>query len=716
MIMVSVSLAMLFFSFFKPAYAIDVTLAWNASSGATGYKIYYKTGCPGPPYNGTGATIDASPIVRNSPIDVGSATQITITLPGNEYRLALTAYNDYGESGYSAEVSTDPDPPHILNAPTIDYYGNTIDITYSEPGLQGTSVEWNYSFSPSLNFASSGSDITNTGGNTYQLSFASIARYTLYTLRVNNITDTACNTVTPSSIQINDDDNDDMADDWEGLHGVSDPNGDPDNDGLTNYQEFWNGTDPNSADTDADGMPDRWEVENGLNPTLDDSAGDNDQDGWTNYEEFINGTDPSDNDPAPPTPVPPEINEVIPHDGAGIIDDCRIPNNASFAVNLFDLDGIDLTDGTSIRFIIDDGQNTYERDLNDDMVVTVTPLTDDPDTRVTDLWIAYHRAAEAQLGDYPFNATVQITVDARDRNQHGMAQAVFEFHIETQAEHNDAAANCPSTGPVPPTDPAIIPEDGYSTGIQVSNGDLEGAKIIYDGSEPVTPMLGPIDELPPLGRGVGAPMNLQPPTVFCTPAKIFIPCPGYTDVSKLRVHLYNGIQWIPACDQQGNVQPDGEGWMVPGSRVNHNDGSPSTIEIQVYHFSGASAARSGGGIGGGGGGGGGGGCFIATAAYGSLFEPQVKILRQFRDVYLLPSALGSAFVDLYYQYSPPIADVIAKHKSLRRAVRITLMPLVGISYVFLHTTPIQKILFLTLMLCLTANIFVLRWRKKRLSV
>ena len=30
--------------------------------------------------------------------------------------------------------------------------------------------------------------------------------------------------------------------------------------------------------------------------------------------------------------------------------------------------------------------------------------------------------------------------------------------------------------------------------------------------------------------------------------------------------------------------------MVPGSRVNHNNGDPSTIEIQVYHFSAVQAA------------------------------------------------------------------------------------------------------------------------------
>ena len=40
------------------------------------------------------------------------------------------------------------------------------------------------------------------------------------------------------------------------------------------------------------------------------------------------------------------------------------------------------------------------------------------------------------------------------------------------------------------------------------------------------------------------------------------------------------------------------------------------------------------------GGGGGGGCFIATAANGSRMEPHVKILRDFRDRFLLLNSMG----------------------------------------------------------------------------
>jgi hypothetical protein len=82
--------------------------------------------------------------------------------------------------------------------------------------------------------------------------------------------------------------------------------------------------------------------------------------------------------------------------------------------------------------------------------------------------------------------------------------------------------------------------------------------------------------------------------------------------------------------------------------------------------------------------GGGGGCFIATAAFGSKFEKHVQLLRRFRDLHLMPHSVGRAFVNAYYRYSPPLANVIADHETVRMVIRWSLLPLIGLSWMLLH--------------------------------
>lgn len=92
--------------------------------------------------------------------------------------------------------------------------------------------------------------------------------------------------------------------------------------------------------------------------------------------------------------------------------------------------------------------------------------------------------------------------------------------------------------------------------------------------------------------------------------------------------------------------------------------------------------------------GGGGGCFIATAAYGSLMAPHVRILCEFRDRILLPNSFGKSFVDFYYKHSPLAAKFIAEHGASRAMVRVTLIPVVGISWIALKMGPGATVLIL----------------------
>jgi hypothetical protein len=94
-------------------------------------------------------------------------------------------------------------------------------------------------------------------------------------------------------------------------------------------------------------------------------------------------------------------------------------------------------------------------------------------------------------------------------------------------------------------------------------------------------------------------------------------------------------------------------------------------------------------------------------------EPHVKILRDFRDCFLIGNTVGDSFVRFYYTYSPPIADFIAEHDSLKTIVRISLLPIVGISWIALKFGPIYSIIPMLILVISIIGIVGTRRKIKR---
>ena len=76
-----------------------------------------------------------------------------------------------------------------------------------------------------------------------------------------------------------------------------------------------------------------------------------------------------------------------------------------------------------------------------------------------------------------------------------------------------------------------------------------------------------------------------------------------------------------------------------------------------------------------------GGCLIATATYGSEMAPQVQQLRELRDNQLLQTASGTQFMgmfnDVYYSFSPIIADYERENPLFKEAVKLAITPMIS---------------------------------------
>jgi peptidyl-prolyl cis-trans isomerase B (cyclophilin B) len=77
----------------------------------------------------------------------------------------------------------------------------------------------------------------------------------------------------------------------------------------------------------------------------------------------------------------------------------------------------------------------------------------------------------------------------------------------------------------------------------------------------------------------------------------------------------------------------------------------------------------------------GGGCLIATATYGSEMSNEVQQLRELRDNTLLNTESGTQFMqyfnNVYYSFSPTIADYERENPLFKEAVKLAITPLIS---------------------------------------
>lgn len=597
------------------------------------------------PMSGT-PTISIHFAGTGSDITGAAMTQVTnkqwryvMTVPsGNDGTATVTvsALDAAGNSVGSHTGNTfvvDSSRPSLVGSPVINYTDSTVTVTYSESNMRNATMASNYSFNNGLLLNGNGTDTSGTNKVfKFPLNPGTLQRYVIYSMQISSaVTDELGNTVLTNTARVNDDDNDGMADDWEKqwFGSITAKNGstDSDTDGLTDGSEYnyarsnsgWGSNrwslSPVNRDSDGDGIPDRYELLSGLNPvSSSDRDLDSDNDGWSNFEEYLYGTSANDPNSCPQPLAAVEVVEAIPLNNSGVPpSNEQIPNNTAFGVRMESVNGIDMTDPDAVTFSVNDGSNTYTRRLNDfngsgTRILKALPLDADGNS-VYSLWVVYYRSNETSIANsYPYDSVVEVSVTARDADGQEMEPISFRFKIEGKDQDSARKGNIPETV-------TSIDASSAKKTVRVVSGPLEGASVTYESNLMqeigLEPYIGPAEDIPPLsvGKAVGVAITLLPPAIFPNGVTVTIPCPGYKDVSTFSLYYYDGEKWILACDSAGNVTPEGEGWMVPGSRVNHN-GNPSYVEIGVYHFSAVIAATTSGTTVNAETAGGGGGCFI----------------------------------------------------------------------------------------------------------
>lgn len=417
-----------------------------------------------------------------------------------------------------------------------------------------------------------------------------------------------------------DSDSDGMPDEWESFYGLNpenpdDANGDADNDSLTNLQEYSNRTDPTSKDTDHDGMPDAWELDNNLNPLIDDADGDMDSDGWTNLEEYQLGYDPNNSSPDKPI-------------GLSRADDGRSLTPTLRGSGYFD------TEADSHLFT--EWQVAYDIAFSKIVFTDTTAINKQniklglgilkPETTY------YFRVRYSDLGGWSqFSDPVKFTTESLD-----------DFLADNEGISLISNVIWSDTGTVVCAyrlDPAGLPNSppGYYFYNDVFSFRIE-------------------DIIP--GSIVHVTFQLDERFLLSHKWWKYYPSLGVWD-NTYTAHIITGIGTDRVTLEFkdggfGDIDGVVNGVIVdPSGSVVKNNKSVDNNET----------AKN---------------CFIATAAYGTPMAGELRILREFRNKYLLTNPVGEIFVSTYYRISPPFADFISEHPVLKSMVKSILRPLVWV--------------------------------------
>lgn len=77
----------------------------------------------------------------------------------------------------------------------------------------------------------------------------------------------------------------------------------------------------------------------------------------------------------------------------------------------------------------------------------------------------------------------------------------------------------------------------------------------------------------------------------------------------------------------------------------------------------------------------GGGCLIATAAYGTELAPQIQRIREIRDNVVMNTESGNMFMswfnNVYYTFSPTVADLERQNPHFKSAVALGISPMIA---------------------------------------